>query len=92
VLEALPAFRGFPELSVGNALGTLVFLLTGSLGAIVLVRPIDVPPSVTAYHLPALGVTVAMALGLLVRGRLGRLEGALLVIAYAAYAAGALLR
>jgi hypothetical protein len=33
-----------------------------------------------------------MALGLLVRGRLGRLEGALLVIAYAAYAAGALLR
>src|SRR5206468_8801937 len=25
VLEALPAFRGFPELSVGNALGTLVF-------------------------------------------------------------------
>jgi cation:H+ antiporter len=92
VLEALPAFRGFPELSVGNALGTLIFLLTGSLGVIVLVRPIDVPPSVTAYHLPALGVTVTMALGLLVRGRLGRLEGALLVIAYAAYAAGALLR
>ncbi|HTE61914.1 MAG TPA: hypothetical protein VK631_16285 [Solirubrobacteraceae bacterium] len=43
VLEALPAFRGFPELSVGNALGTLVFLLTGSLGVIVLARPIDVP-------------------------------------------------
>ena len=41
VLEALPAFRGFPELSVGNALGTLVFLLTGSLGVIVLVRPIE---------------------------------------------------
>ncbi|MBA3261087.1 MAG: hypothetical protein H0T69_01160 [Thermoleophilaceae bacterium] len=52
VLEALPAFRGFPELSVGNALGTLVFLLTGSLGVIVLARPIDVPASVTEYHLP----------------------------------------
>src|SRR3954451_5159719 len=42
-LEALPAFRGFPELSVGCALGTLVFLLTGSLGVIVLTRPIPVP-------------------------------------------------
>jgi cation:H+ antiporter len=90
VLEALPAFRGFPELSVGNALGTLVFLLTGSLGVIVLVRPIDVPSAVTSYHLPALGATVALALALLVRGRLGRAEGAVLVGAYAAYAAGAL--
>jgi cation:H+ antiporter len=92
VLEALPAFRGFSELSVGNALGTLVFLLSGSLGAIVLVRPIQVPAAVTSYHLPALGVTVALALALLARGRLGRPEGALLVAAYAAYVAGALMR
>jgi cation:H+ antiporter len=92
VLEALPAFRGFPELSVGNALGTLVFLLTGSLGVIVLVGPIDVPASVTSYHLPALAITVALALGLLARGRMGRLEGALLVAVYCAYALGAVLR
>jgi cation:H+ antiporter len=90
VLEALPAFRGFPELSVGNALGTLVFLLTGSLGVIVLARPIDVPDGVTAYHLPALAVTVTLAVGLLARGRLGRVEGFVLIAAYAAYAAGAL--
>jgi cation:H+ antiporter len=92
VLEALPAFRGFPELSVGNALGTLVFLLTGSLGVIALVRPLDVPASVTDYHLPALGITALLALALLARGRLGRLEGVVLMLAYAAYAAGALLR
>jgi cation:H+ antiporter len=92
VLEALPAFRGFPELSVGNALGTLVFLLTGSLGVIVLVGPIDVPASVTAYHLPALGLTVTLALAMLARGRLGRLEGVVLVAAYGVYAGGALLR
>jgi cation:H+ antiporter len=90
VLEALPAFRGFPELSVGNALGTLVFLLTGSLGVVALVRPVAVPASVADYHLPALGVAVLLAGGLLARGRLGRLEGALLVGAYAAYAGGAL--
>jgi cation:H+ antiporter len=92
VLEALPAFRGFPELSVGNALGTLVFLLTGSLGVIVLAGPIHVPASVADYHLPALGVTVLLALALLARGRLGRIEGAVLIAAYVVYAASALLR
>jgi cation:H+ antiporter len=92
VLEALPAFRGFPELSVGNALGTLVFLVTGSLGVIVLARPIDVPPAVTAYHLPALAASSVLAVALLARGRLGRPEGALLIAAYAAYGVGALLR
>jgi cation:H+ antiporter len=92
VLEALPAFRGFPELSVGNALGTLVFLLTGSLGVVVLVRPIDVPDAVVGFHLPALGAAVLLAGALLARGRVGRVEGGVLVAAYAAYAAGALLR
>lgn len=91
VLEALPAFRGFPELSVGNALGTLVFLLTGSLGIIVLTRPIDVPPSVTSLHLPALAASVALAGGLLARGRVGRAEGAVLVAAYVVYAVAAVL-
>ena len=91
VLEALPAFRGFPEMSVGNALGTLVFLLTGSLGTIVLVRPLDLPATVVHYHLPALAVTALLAGALLARGRLGRPEGALLVAAYALYAAGALI-
>ena len=92
VLEALPAFRGYPELSVGNALGTLVFLLTASLGVIALVRPIDVPAAVTHYHLPALALTTLLGVALLARGRLGRPEGAVLLLAYAGYAAGALLR
>ncbi len=91
VLEALPAARGAPELSVGNALGTLVFLLTGSLGVIALARPIDVPARVTGYHLPALALTVLLAGAVLARGRLGRIEGAGLVAAYAAYVAGAVL-
>jgi cation:H+ antiporter len=91
VLEALPAFRGFPELSVGNALGTLTFLLTGSLGTIALVRPVEVPSAVVDYHLPALGSCVLLAGTLLARGRLGRAGGALLLAAYAGYVAGALL-
>ena len=91
VLEMLPAYRGFPELSVGNALGTLIFLLTGSLGVIVLVRPIDVPEAVSEWHVPALVATTAVALGVLARGRLGRVEGVALIALYAAYVVGALL-
>ncbi len=91
VLEALPAFRGFPELSVGNALGTLVFLLTGSLGVIVLARPIHVPASVTSYHLAALGLAVMLAGALLARGQIGRIEGVALFAAYGLYVGGALL-
>ncbi len=85
VLEALPAFRGFPELSVGNALGTLVFLLTASLGVVALVRPVAVPGDVRAVHLPALAGAVLLGGALLARGRLGRREGGLLLAAYAAY-------
>ena len=85
VIEMLPAYRGFPELSVGNALGTLIFLLTGSLGVIVLVRPVTIPPAVSEVHLPALGATTALAVALLARGRIGRIEGGLLAAAYALY-------
>lgn len=88
VLEMLPAHRGHPEISVGNALGTLLFLLTGSLGVIALVRPIAIPSAVSSFHAPVLAV--APLLGLLLRGRLGRPEGALLASAYGAYVVGAL--
>lgn len=90
VLEMLPAHRGHPEISVGNAVGTLLFLLTGSLGVIALVRPIAIPSAVSSFHAPALVLAVALLLGLLLRGRLGRPEGALLTSAYGAYVVGAL--
>ena len=91
VLEALPAYRGFPELSVGNALGTAVFLLTASLGVIALVRPVEVADPVRELHAPALLAATALALALLWRGRIGRPEGALLVVTYVVYAALAIL-
>lgn len=90
VLEALPAYRGFPELSVGNALGTLIFLLTASLGVIVLVRPIAVPDGVVDFHLPALALSAVLAGALLTRGRLGHPEGVTLLAAYGFYVAGAI--
>jgi cation:H+ antiporter len=91
VLEMLPAYRGYAELAVGNALGTLVFLLTLSLGVIALVRPIDVPDQVRELHAPALLFAVAVVLAMLARGRLGRAQGGLLIGLYALYASLAVL-
>jgi cation:H+ antiporter len=85
VLEMLPAYRGYAELAVGNALGTLVFLLTLSLGTVVLVGPIDVPDAVRTVHAPALCVAVAIVLAMLTRGRLGRTEGVGLLAFYGLY-------
>lgn len=87
VLEMLPAYRGAPEISVGNALGTTLFMLTGSLGVVALVRPFAVPDAVRDVHLPALGVALLLAGGLLARGGVSRAGGALLVAAYPAYVA-----
>ena len=91
VLEMLPAYRGAPEISVGNALGTTLFMLTGSLGVVALVRPLDVPDAVVGFHPPALGVAFVLAAALLARGGIGRRAGALLVAAYPLYVAGAAL-
>ena len=89
VLEMLPAYRGAPEISVGNALGTTLFMLTGSLGVVALVRPLTVPDEVVRFHLPALGVAFVLAAALLARGGIGRAGGALLVAAYPLYVLGA---
>ena len=91
VLEMLPAHRGHPEISVGNALGTLLFLITASLGVVALARPIQVPDDARDFHAPALGAAVALLGAMLVRGRLGRPEGAVLIGAYALYVTGALI-
>ncbi|HEV3001085.1 MAG TPA: hypothetical protein VGW75_10145 [Solirubrobacteraceae bacterium] len=91
VLEMLPAYRGAPEVSVGNALGTALFLLTASLGVAALARPFAVPDAVLAFHLPALAAALALAGAALARGGVGRRTGAALVAAYPLYVAGALL-
>jgi cation:H+ antiporter len=86
VLELLPAWRGMPDVTVGNAVGTLIFLVTVALGATALARPVAVPTAVLAIHVPAFGAAATAALLLLARGRLGRAEGVVLIAGYAAYA------
>jgi len=81
-----PARRGHPELAWGNVVGTVVVLLTLNLGIIAMVSPVTADPLVLRFHVPYLvACTIAVAVALLSRRRLGRWMGAALVSAYALY-------
>lgn len=88
LLELVPAHKGHPEVSVGNVLGTIPFLLLASLGAIGVVHPIEVSGSLRSFQPAALVVAVAAALWCLTRKRADRHHGLILVAVYAFYIAG----
>lgn len=87
-LELVPAHRGHPEVSIGNILGTIPFLLLASLGAIGMIRPIDITGSLRSFQPAALVISVAAALWCLTRKRTDRHHGMILVGVYALYIAG----
>jgi cation:H+ antiporter len=75
-----------PGLAVGDALGANVTMLTACLGLAALVRPLPVGRRVRQYTGMA-AVSAALAVLVLFDGRVGRLEGALLLAAYGALVA-----
>lgn len=89
-LELVPAHRGHPEISVGNVVGTIPFLLAGSLGLIGLIHPIAFEGSLRSFHSIALAVAGACCLWALTRRRAGRREGSVLIAVYGAYLVGTL--
>lgn len=82
VTAALAAAQDRPGLAVGDAIGANVTMLTAALGLAALARPLPVGPRVRRY---ALGATLAGALAVaaLAGGGVGRVEGGLLLAAYA---------
>ncbi len=87
LIEVLPAWRGTPEIAVGNVLGTTAFLLTGSLGIVALALPIHLEPRWSTLQVPALLGAVALATWALTRPRTGRREGSALIAYYVFYLA-----
>jgi len=88
---AVPARRGRPELGLGNIAGTIIHFATFNAGVVALVKPLTLGPATTHLYLPAAAASPAiLACTLLVRRRLGRVEGAVLVVLYLAYLAAAI--
>lgn len=85
--QAIPARRGHPEVSAANLLGTLLYFVLFNLGLLALVTPVAVPDQVRTLEWPFLVAVTWLATLFLARGRVGRPEGAALMVCYAAYIA-----
>lgn len=78
----LAALGGHGGLAAGDAVGANVTMLTAALGLAALVRPVPVGHRVRVYAVLS-AVAGALAVLALLDGRVGRGEGALLLVAYA---------
>ncbi len=85
IRQAVPAKEGHPEVSAGNLVGTLLYFLWFNLGLISLFAPVQVNLAIIQLDWPYLIGVSWLATLFLVRGRIGRVEGAVLVAAYIAY-------
>lgn len=86
VTAAIAAVRHHPGIAIGDAVGADVTMLTLVLGLAALLAPLALGRRVRRYAAAAAVVTLAAGLAL-VTGRLTRVEGGLLVIAYVAIVA-----
>jgi cation:H+ antiporter len=88
---AVPARRGRPEIGLGSIAGTIVHFAALNAGIIALVKPLTLGSQTTHFYLPvAVASPSIFALVLVVRKRLGRLEGGALTGLYVAYVAAAI--
>jgi cation:H+ antiporter len=93
IRQVVPTRRGYGDVSAGNAVGTVLYFLLFNLGLIALITPVTVPDRVRVFDWPFLVLVATLAALFLARGRVGRVEGTVLVglgIVYAvAHVAGA---
>jgi len=88
VTSVIAARKGHGDVAFGNIVGSNIFNILGILGVTALVHPLDVPPSIAALDIwVMLGATVAMLVLARTGWRVGRREGAAMVLAYLAYMA-----
>lgn len=87
VRQAVPSREGHPEVSAGNLVGTLLYFLLFNLGLIAVVAPVTVDRSILVQDWPYLIAVTWLATFFVGRGRVGRREGAILLVAYAGYVA-----
>lgn len=83
--EIIPAYRGQPDIAVGNVLGTVLFFVLFNVGIIAMVRPIAVEPAVMALHWPWMMGSLAVVSFFLWRKKFGRLHGLALLALYGVY-------
>jgi cation:H+ antiporter len=85
MLTIEPVRRGFPEIGVGNVIGSVLFSVTGNIGVIMFLSEVDISPSVLSLHLPAMIVLTSLAAYFFYEGKMKRWHGYLLAGLYITY-------
>ncbi|MBO4662227.1 MAG: calcium/sodium antiporter [Bacteroidaceae bacterium] len=83
--SVVAAHKGSKDLALGNVLGSNIFNICLVLGSTSLLRPIEVTGMTRVDWAVLIGSGAALLLYVPVRHRFGRIEGAVLVLAYMAY-------
>ena len=81
----IPARRGHAEISVGNILGTVAFLVLFNVGLIALIQPLVIEPAALRFYWPAMMLALALVIVFLWRGRIACVEGTVLLLLYFVY-------
>lgn len=85
-ISVIAAFRRHADVAIGNILGSNIFNLLGILGISALLQPLPVHSRILQFdQWVMLGAALLLLLFLYTGKRLTRLEGALLLLGYAAY-------
>jgi cation:H+ antiporter len=87
LLEALPVMRGTPELATGNLFGTLAAFTSAVLGLAALVHPLVLDAASELALLGGAAMYAFVSVVFLLRGRLARPLGLVLLAAYVAWLA-----
>jgi cation:H+ antiporter len=82
LVSSLAAWRGNPGLSIGNAIGSNITNIALILGLAAVIRPLAVQSTVLRRELPILLAANLTGWVLLSNGRIDRLDGVLLLVAF----------
>jgi len=80
IVAILAAMDGTPGLAIGNALGSNIANIGLVLGLTALIAPFTVRSQLIKRELPILFLVMLLALGLMLDGELGRLDGFVLLV------------
>ncbi|MEQ8479974.1 MAG: calcium/sodium antiporter [Hoeflea sp.] len=86
--SVVAAFRRHAEMALGNVVGSNIFNILGILGITAIIIPVPVAQEMAGFDIPVMmGVSVAFAALILLAGRVGRVAGGVMLLAYAGYVA-----
>jgi cation:H+ antiporter len=83
LVSSIAAWQGNPGLAIGNAIGSNITNIALIIGVAALIRPMEVHSSILTRELPILMASALACWVLLSNGRIDRIDGILLLVAFA---------